>query len=259
MTPRVRGVLLIAVTAAAIATALYAPPFAQPLSYHNFADRRALFGVPNFGDMLSNLPFLYVGLAGLWALRPGGRAVVVEPLGRLPYLMFFLGILLTAFGSSWYHLAPDNQRLLWDRLPIAVALMALVCGLIAERVQPMLGRALTMPAVVTGMASVWYWQWSAAHGAENLMPYLVLQGYATAMVLLLATLYPSGFTHGRMLFGACGWYVLAKLLEWGDLWIYQLGGVVSGHTLKHLASALASWWVLRMLILRRPEPKAATA
>lgn len=251
MTPRIRGALLLVVTAAAIAAALFAPPFAQPLSYHDLADQRAFFGVPNFANVLSNVLFLYVGVAGLWAMRPGGRAMIVERFGRLPYLIFFVGMLLTACGSSWYHLAPDNQRLLWDRLPMTIAFMGLVCALIAERVQPLLGRALTMPAVVIGMASVWYWQWSAAQGAENLMPYLVLQGYAVLMLLLLAALYPSGYTHGRMLFGVFGWYALAKLLEWGDSWIFKLGGIVSGHTLKHLASGLATWWVLRMLMLRR--------
>lgn len=259
MTARGRGTLLVAVTAAAIAAALFAPPFAQPLGYHDFADHRAFLGVPNFGNVLSNLPFLAVGVAGLWALRPGGRARIVEPLERFPWLVFFSGVLLTAFGSSWYHLAPDNQRLLLDRLPMTLAFMGLVCALIAERVRPMLGRALTMPAVVIGMASVWYWQWSAAQGAENLMPYLVLQGYAAVMVLLLATLYAPAYTHGRLVFAVLGWYAVAKLLEWGDPWIYSLGGVVSGHTLKHLASGLATWWVLRMLMLRRPESGAVTA
>jgi len=34
------------------------------------------------------------------------------------YWLFLIGLLLTAFGSSFYHLAPNNARLIWDRLPI---------------------------------------------------------------------------------------------------------------------------------------------
>jgi hypothetical protein len=252
MTQAQRGTLALVFTSACLLTAIFAPPFAQPLSYHEFADRRALLGVANFGDVASNLPFLMVGIAGLWAVRPGGRAVFLENAERWPYLIFFAGVLLTAFGSSWYHLAPDNQRLVWDRLPITMAFMGLLSALVAERVSLRFGRALAMPAVVVGLASVWYWQWSAAQGAENLMPYLILQGYAIAMVLLLVILYPPRYTHGTMLIGVFLCYTLAKLLEWGDGKVYSAGGIVSGHTLKHLLSGLATYWVLRMLMVRRP-------
>jgi hypothetical protein len=50
-----------------------------------------------------------------------------------------------------------------------------------------------------------------------------------------------------------GFYVLAKILETGDRQIFALTGhTVSGHTLKHLAAAMAGYWMLRML--RRREP-----
>src|SRR3990172_102797 len=35
-------------------------------NYHNFADQRALWGVSNFWNVVSNLPFL---LVALWGLR----------------------------------------------------------------------------------------------------------------------------------------------------------------------------------------------
>ena len=35
--------------------------------------------------------------------------------------------------------------------------------------------------------------------------------------------------------------------------IYALGGIVSGHTLKHLLAAASVWWLLRMLQLRVPR------
>jgi hypothetical protein len=223
------------------------------LSYHDFADRRAWLGIPNFADVASNMPFVFVGLAGLWALRPSGRAVFVNRAERWPFVVFFLAVALIGLGSSYYHWAPDNARLVWDRLPIGVALTVLVCTLIAERVSLRLGLALTAPATLVGLASVWYWHWSAAHATENLTPYLILQGYSAAMVLVLATLFPPRYTRGRMLLGVAGWYLLGKLCELGDGVIYAVGGLLSGHTLKHLFSAVAVYWVLRMLVERRPQ------
>lgn len=247
-----RGALALAFTVACVLVALFAPPVAQPQSYHDFADQRALFGIANFGDVASNLPFLLVGIAGLWALRPGGRAVFAQNQERWPYLVFFAGVFATAFGSAYYHLAPDDNRLVWDRLPITLAFMGLLCGLLADRVDVKLGRALTMPAVVIGLASVWYWQWTRLHGVENLLPYIVLQGYSMVMVLMLALAYPSRYTAGSMIFGVVGLYVAAKLFELGDRVIFSAGGLVSGHTIKHLLAGLATYWVLRMLIARRP-------
>jgi hypothetical protein len=257
MTRAWRGALALVFTAVSVLVAIFAPPVAQPLSYHDFADQRALAGIPHFGDVASNLPFLLVGIAGLWALRPGGRVVFVRHEERWPYLVFFAGVLFTAFSSSYYHLAPDDNRLVWDRLPMTLAFMGLVCGLIADRVDVKLGRALTMPAVVVGLASVWYWQWTRLHGVENLMPYLVLQGYAMVMVLILAFAYPSKYTAGSMIFGVVGLYVAAKLFELGDKVIFAAGGLVSGHTVKHLVAGLATYWVLRMLSARRPRAEGS--
>ncbi len=52
--------------------ALFISPIPQPLSYHNFADHRAWLGIPNFGDVVSNLPFAIVGLWALIALWKRG-------------------------------------------------------------------------------------------------------------------------------------------------------------------------------------------
>src|SRR5580765_1338277 len=98
MTRARRGALALAFTAVCVLVAIFAPPVAQPQSYHDFADKRALFGIANFGDVASNLPFLLVGIAGLWALRPGGRAVFMRNEERWPYLIFFAGVFGAAFG-----------------------------------------------------------------------------------------------------------------------------------------------------------------
>ena len=49
-------------------------------------------------------------------------------------VILFLGILLTGFGSAYYHLDPTISTLFWDRLPMAVSFMAILAIGIEERV-----------------------------------------------------------------------------------------------------------------------------
>jgi len=55
---RWRYFLLAIVAIGSIALMLSSPPIAQDPRYHEFADRRAFFGIPNFWDVVSNIPFL---------------------------------------------------------------------------------------------------------------------------------------------------------------------------------------------------------
>src|SRR3954466_9938292 len=151
-----RGWLLAAVTAIFVAAALLLPAFPQPLSYHQFADCRTIWAVPNFFNVVSNLPFLAGGMIGLArVMRGGGR--FIDPHEKLPYLVFFLGALLTCFGSSYYHAAPDNARLVWDRLPMTLGFAGLVAAAIAERMDLRLGLRALWPLLGLGIASVIYW------------------------------------------------------------------------------------------------------
>ena len=56
--------------------------------------------------------------------------------------------------------------------------------------------------------------------------------------------FPSGQLCTRDVLLVLGWYVLAKVLERADAQVFALGGVVSGHTLKHIAAAAGAGWVL---------------
>src|SRR5215470_6021077 len=118
--------------------ALLLPPFPQPQSYHDFADQRIWLGVPNFGDVISNLAFAIVGMFGLrFVLRNTGTnqsRAFREVREKWPYGVMFFGLVMTAFGSAYYHLAPNNARLVWDRLPMTVVFMSLVAALITERI-----------------------------------------------------------------------------------------------------------------------------
>jgi Ceramidase len=224
------------------------PAMPQPVSYHDFADQRSMFGIDHFLNVASNATFVLAGLAGIAVtLRQGTEfASRVE---RWPYLVFFVGVILTGFGSAYYHLAPDNERLFWDRLPMTIAFMSLLAAQVNDRVDARAGIALLLPLLLVGAASVIYWRATERAGVGNVMPYGVLQGYSVVVLLLLAR-QPSRYTRGNDLYWIFAGYVIAKLLETFDRPLLALGELVSGHTLKHVAAALAALVVCRMLYLR---------
>ena len=256
-----RVAILWASTAAIVLAAALAPPFAQPETYHAFADRRALLGIPNALDVASNLAFLVVGLMGLHFVLKGtlsdGSPAFQDASERWAWGLVFAATALTCCGSSYYHLAPDSPRLTWDRLPMAIGFMGIVAAAMSERVSTKAGGRLLVPLALLGAASVWYWRWSAAHGVENLNPYAAVQFGSALLVLLIIALFPARYTRGGDFFAALILYALAKVAEQFDRAIFvATGGVLSGHTLKHLLAAAAIFWLLRMLKLRAPINRA---
>jgi hypothetical protein len=247
MLPRSKApLLLLAVALAVVIIALLLPPIPQPLAYHNFADQRAWLGIPNFGDVASNLPFAIVGLCGLIFLFKSHANKFADPRERWLYLLMFAALILTAFGSSYYHLAPGNARLVWDRIPIMIVFMALLAAAIAERVSVRAGLWLFPILQAAGIGSVLVWRAGELQGHGDLRFYAAVQVYAI-LVLLLVLLLPPRYTRGSDFAVVVGFYVLAKILEESDRQVFALGHLVSGHTLKHLAAAAAGYWILRML------------
>lgn len=241
---------IVLLTLVAFVGAFVLPPMPQSVVYHEFADHRHAWGIANFLDVVSNAAFLVVGLLGLGIIARG-RAVFEYPVERWPYVIFFIGVTLTAAGSGYYHLAPDNETLFWDRLPMTIAFMGLVCAQIVDRVSVRGGLRLLGPALIIGVASVIYWRWTERLGVGNVLPYGILQGYSVLVLLLLAIFNPSRYTRGNDIFWVFGWYMLSKALETFDHQLMGLDhGLVSGHTLKHLAAAAAGLVVCRMLVKR---------
>src|SRR5262245_48379806 len=173
-------------TVLCIVAAVMWPAMPQPQSYHDFADHRALFGVANFLDVASNVGFLIAGVAGLVVVMSVGR--FERGVERWPYAIFFVGVLLTAVGSSYYHLSPDNERLFWDRLPMTIAFMSLISAQVVDRISVKAGLVLLLPMLAVGAASVVYWLETEREGAGNVMPYGILQAYSVVMLLILALL-----------------------------------------------------------------------
>jgi hypothetical protein len=241
---------LILAAAVGIAALLF-PRTPQALSYHHFADTRSWLGIPNFGDVASNILFLVAGLWGFVFLsRKSSDQRFIEPWERWPYIFIFLGLLLTAFGSAYYHLAP-NARLVWDRLPMTMVFMPLVAAQVQERVSVKLGLWLLPVLIAVGIASVLQWHFSEQQSAGDLRFYGAVQLYAL-LALLAALLLPPRYTRGSDLLVVAGLYILAKVCETADRQIFASGIFVSGHTLKHLAAGAAGLWILGMLQKREP-------
>jgi hypothetical protein len=246
---------LIVLSAVMLLVAALAPPIPQPPEYHQFADQRDLLGIPNFLNTVSSLVFLFVGFSGLkFLLQAHGRStaptadvpVFSDQRERWPYIAFFLAVGMTGIGSAYYHLAPDNDRLVWDRLPIALALTALLAAMLSERVSPRAGR-LWPVLMAAGAASVVYWHWTEQQGAGNLNFYIVVQFYSILVIAILCVFFSSRYTCGGHILAVLGWYGVAKLAEIGDHQIFDMGEVVSGHTAKHLIAALAAYGIVDML------------
>jgi hypothetical protein len=246
--------LLVLLTVGMAGIAALLPRIPQPQSYHQFADRRGLLGISNFGDVVSNLPFAVIGFWGLIFLLGSSPARLQQSFldnrECWPYLLVFIGLFLTAAGSSYYHLAPDNARLVWDRMPMTVVFMSMVAAVIIERITLRMGLWLLPVLLLIGMGSVFQWYVSELRGAGDLRFYAAVQ-IGSGLVLLVGLLFPSRYTRASDFAVVVGFYVLAKALEMLDRPIFRLTRVVSGHTLKHLAAAGAGYWILRMLQKRR--------
>jgi hypothetical protein len=141
---------------------------------------------------------------------------------------------------------------------MTIAFMSLVSAQVVDRIDVRKGVTLLVPMLLVGAASVLYWRATERAGAGNVIPYAVLQGYSVVILFLLAWLQPSRYTRGNDVYWVFAGYVLAKLLETFDRPLYELGHVASGHTLKHVAAAVAALIVARMLYLRRLQGPPAS-
>ena len=236
-----RVVILLVLMVASLLGLLLLPPIPQNQNYHDFADQWTFLGIPNFWNVVSNFPFVVIGAAGMWQSRRNPAIAIL-----------FLGILLTGFGSAYYHLDPDDRSLFWDRLPMAISFMAILAIAIEERVDAKAGSILLWPLVAVGIFSLLLWRWTG-----DLRLYGWVQFFPCLAVPLLFLLFRPKYTGTSYWLVAAALYALAKVFEFYDEAIYSFGSIVSGHTLKHFAAAAACFTILMYFRIRRPITAAA--
>jgi len=246
--------LVMLITLGAVVVLLNHGPIPQPLSYHGFADRSVIWGIPHFFDVLSNIPFVLVGLLGLYKTsRKDGINIITE--NRVSYKVFFIGVALVGVGSGYYHLSPSNATLVWDRIPMTIAFMALCSIVIGEFTSIRLGKILLVPLVLSGILSVLYWHWTEAAGQGDLRPYIIVQFLPMLVIPVILVCFNSEFTKVSgywLLFSA---YVIAKLFEHFDREMHGATSFVSGHSLKHVVAAIGIYILLLSFGRRRCTSK----
>lgn len=244
---RLLAISPVLLTLAACAGLVLHGPIAQPLQYHEFADQSLLLGMPHAADVISNLGFALVALWGVVRMRPhAGHALIVR--GWPGYRLFLIGLMLTAVGSGFYHLAPDNWRLVWDRLPIALACAGLIAAVRGETKQAINAEAEAVWLGLFAVASVAWWAVT-----DDLRPYLLLQ-FLPIVLIPLWQLAAGSPRRDRIAFGvALLLYVAAKAAELHDHQLLAAFGIVSGHTLKHLLATLAAGVLVGRLVQRVHE------
>lgn len=226
------GVLMAALLAKA--------PIAQFADYHQLADTRPLFGIPHFWNVISNLPFLIIGAMGLGLLRrrPAGASHA--------WVVLFGGTALVFFGSAYYHLDPEDASLVWDRLPIGIAFAGFFIAVMSEhsteRGRRLAGRLL-LPLILFSVAAVYWWRFTG-----DLSLWIWMQLAPMLAAALAVSLLPGQYSHRRYIFYALACYAAAKVFELADHQTMQWSaGVLSGHTLKHLAAAAGVGCLYAML------------
>lgn len=238
---------LYAFYAAMLALACLGPHVPQAAHYHDFADQRPLLGLVNAADVLSNLPFLLLGVWGLLATCKT-PAETLRSQGGTPWLLLvFGGLVLTALGSSYYHLLPGDVRVFWDRM----GMVPVFAGVLGLALQSLLNtRAAWLSALCVllgGPLALWIWLQTG-----QLLPWAVLQGAGMVLLVVLAVWQQRSPPAAQLirwpLAAIVAWYALAKLFELGDAAVWAGSGhLVAGHALKHLAAALAVLPLLRSL------------
>ena len=239
--------IILAIVVAALIAAFSIDPIAQDPAYHQFADQRRLFNIDHFFNVLSNLPFVIIGIMGMRLVASGRASGGLAEL-RAMYLAFFIGVFLTGFGSAYYHHRPDNHTLLWDRLPMTIAFMALFSAIIGEYISTRLALKLFTPLLILGMTSVVYWQVSELNGHGDLRPYALVQFLPIVLIPLILWWFESKLNNDKYIWGVIAAYAASKLMELFDAPLYSMIGLISGHSLKHLAAAFGAlifYWALR--------------
>jgi len=243
-------VLLIITALVTLVGILVQEPIPQDLNYHNFTDTREILSISNFWNVVSNIIFIFVGFVGLYKLGITAKLNTLREL-NVAYVLLFFGVFLVGFGSGYYHLTPDNQSLVWDRLPMTIAFMALFSIIISEFISIRIGKRLLMPLILAGILSVLYWHFTEVLNKGDLRFYALVQFYPMLAIPIILLCFQSRCTRVRGYWWVMLAYFIAKLFEHFDAELYNTLGFISGHALKHIAAAIGMYILLVFYEIRR--------
>ena len=130
---------------------------------------------------------------------------------------------------------------------MAIAFMAFFSIIVAEYINAELARKIFLPLLLLGVAAVLYWYYTETQQRGDLRLYILVQFLPMVLIPYILLTHKSAYTHGHYYWLVIASYALAKLLEQGDALVFDNVVVISGHSLKHLASALAPLFIYQAL------------
>lgn len=220
-------------------------PISQDLSYHEFSDTSTFVLLPNTLNVISNIPFIIVGFLGLLSLLGISQSPLhILHTNKYSYFALFTGLILVGFGSGYYHLNPNNETLVWDRIPMTIAFMGLYAIIISEYISEKLGKLLLVPLLVAGICSVLYWWFSEMNGAGDLRYYAMVQFFPILTIPIILLSFNGKYSHASGYWVLILAYVGAKVFETFDYQIHQLIGGISGHSIKHVLPAFGVYYLI---------------
>lgn len=236
-------VLVISLVSLTIICFVFTDPIGQEIHYHEFSNDFRLWGIPNFWNVISNVPFLIIGTLGLvwWSnLISFSRKNNLEfskKWFRLETLVF-AGLIFIGLGSSYYHLNPTIFSLFWDRLPMALVFAVLFVLVIRDFVSFDWSKKIQVPVILFSLLSVVYWLASEYLGRGDLRPYVIVQ--FLPLVCIPYFLYLNNYgKKSKYIWWSLVFYVLAKAAEHFDTQIFEFTHFLAGHPIKHLLAAIA--------------------
>lgn len=242
--------LISSLALAAVAVIFSFPPIPQNPNYHQFADSRTILGIQNFLNVISNALFIFISIFGLARYYQNKHYQNIKNI-KQSYLIFCFSTLFVGVGSAYYHYNPTLYSLVWDRLPMTLAFMALFSMVISDRIAVNFGKKILWPLLITGIFSVFYWYWSEIHGIGDLRPYIIIQFLPMVLIPVILLLYTGSLMKSKYVWTTLFTYILAKGVEHFDLLIYNATGLMSGHSIKHILGAIAVLYVV--LAFKRSE------
>ncbi len=216
-------------------------PIAQDLAYHKFSDCRPFFGINHFMDVISNLPFILIGFMGIRLANEAYRKKTM--LFFLMTFVLFVGVFFTGIGSAFYHYDPTNFSLIFDRLPMTLVFTPFFATIVYDYVDRKIGSLVFYSFMLLGIYSIFYWYYTEIIGVGDLRLYAFVQFFPIVTVPLILLFYKNERLYTSKIWMVVGTYTLAKFFEHFDVQIFEFSGFISGHTIKHLFSALAVYFI----------------
>lgn len=234
--------LIVGIGILALISLFISEPIAQNTAYHSFADQRTMLGVQNFWNVLSNLPFLFVGLFPILDM-------VKRKIKNGQLFVFFVGVTLVSVGSGYYHIEPNNNTLVWDRLPMTIAFMGLFSFVISEYLNQKAGKLLLVPLLIFGFASIIYWVMY-----DDLRVYAFVQFFPIIVIPVILIFFSKANNANKAFWLLLVFYIFAKFFEFYDLQSFDVLKIMSGHSLKHLFAAIGIYLFYNYYSSGLPKP-----